>query len=74
MVPASRRVYPQGELAGQVIGTVGVDGQGLTGLEAADNTILGGTNGERGWSLDGLGEGDRAQHDFHRDQTARTSS
>ena len=55
-VPASRRVYPQGKLAGQVIGTVGVDGQGLTGLEAADNTIVGATNGEQRVVLDGLGK------------------
>src|SRR5436190_6047158 len=55
-VPASRRVYPEGKLAGQVIGTVGVDGQGLTGLEAADNTMLGATNGEQRVVLDGLGK------------------
>jgi cell division protein FtsI (penicillin-binding protein 3) len=55
-VPASRRVYPEGKLAGQVIGTVGVDGQGLTGLEAADNTIVGATNGEQRVVLDGLGK------------------
>jgi cell division protein FtsI (penicillin-binding protein 3) len=55
-VPASRRVYPEGKLAGQVIGTVGADGQGLTGLEAADNTMLGATNGEQRVVLDGLGK------------------
>src|SRR3954466_993080 len=55
-VPASRRVYPEGKLAGQVIGTVGVDGQGLTGLEGADNSLLGATNGEQRGVLDGLGK------------------
>jgi cell division protein FtsI/penicillin-binding protein 2 len=46
-LPSTRRIYPEGQLAAQVIGTVGVDGQGLTGLEAADNDLLGGANGER---------------------------
>ena len=55
-VPASRRVYPEGKLAGQVIGTVGIDGQPLTGLEAADNSTLGATNGEQRVVLDGLGK------------------
>jgi cell division protein FtsI/penicillin-binding protein 2 len=55
-VPASRRVYPEGKVAGQVIGSVGVDGQGLTGLEGADNSLLGATNGEQRVVLDGLGK------------------
>jgi cell division protein FtsI (penicillin-binding protein 3) len=55
-VPSSRRVYPEGKLAAQVIGTVGVDAQGLTGLEAAENDLLGGANGERTVTVDGLGK------------------
>src|SRR3954452_6882324 len=55
-VPSSRRIYPEGKLAAQVIGTVGVDDQGLTGLEAADNSLLGAANGERQVVLDGLGK------------------
>jgi cell division protein FtsI (penicillin-binding protein 3) len=55
-VPASRRVYPEGQLAGQLIGTVGVDGQGLSGLEGGDDAILAGTNGEQRIVLDGLGD------------------
>jgi cell division protein FtsI (penicillin-binding protein 3) len=55
-LPSTRRIYPEGELAAQVIGTVGADGQGLTGLEAADNDLLGGANGERQVVLDGLGK------------------
>ncbi len=54
-VPSSRRVYPEGKLAAPVIGTVGVDGEGLAGLEAGDDDLLGGANGERQVVLDGLG-------------------
>src|SRR3954447_10031808 len=36
-VPTSRRLYPQGQLAAQVIGAVGTDNQGLTGLEHSEN-------------------------------------
>jgi cell division protein FtsI (penicillin-binding protein 3) len=55
-VPASRRIYPEGKLAAQVIGTVGVDGQGLSGLEGADDSLLAATNGEQRVVLDGLGK------------------
>ena len=54
-VPSSRRVYPEGKLAASVIGSVGVDGQALTGLEAGDDDVLGAANGERQVVLDGLG-------------------
>jgi cell division protein FtsI (penicillin-binding protein 3) len=54
--PSARRIYPEGDLASQVIGTVGSDQQGLTGLEAADNSLLAGSNGEREVVLDGLGK------------------
>ena len=33
-LPDSRRTYPQGQLAAQVLGAVGTESQGLTGLEA----------------------------------------
>jgi cell division protein FtsI/penicillin-binding protein 2 len=55
-VPSTRRIYPEGKLAAQVIGTVGVDNQGLTGLEAADNDLLGAASGERSVTVDGLGK------------------
>ncbi len=55
-VPSTRRIYPEGKLAAQVIGTVGVDNQGLTGLEAADNDLLGAASGERAVTVDGLGK------------------
>jgi cell division protein FtsI (penicillin-binding protein 3) len=54
--PATRRLYPEGKLATQVIGTVGTDGQGLTGLEVSDNGLLGAASGERAVTVDGLGK------------------
>jgi cell division protein FtsI (penicillin-binding protein 3) len=54
-VPTSRRLYPQGELAAQVIGAVGTDNQGLTGLEHSENGVLGGANGEQDVVHDALG-------------------
>ena len=55
-LPSTRRVYPEGQLGAQVIGTVGVDGDGLTGLEASENDLLQGQDGERQVVLDGLGK------------------
>jgi cell division protein FtsI (penicillin-binding protein 3) len=54
-VPTSKRLYPQGELASQVIGAVGTDNQGLTGLEHSENSVLGGANGEQDVVHDALG-------------------
>ena len=54
--PDSRRTYPQGELAAQVIGAVGSENQGLTGLEAGEESVLGGTDGERRIVTDATGE------------------
>jgi cell division protein FtsI (penicillin-binding protein 3) len=54
-VPTSRRIYPQGELASQVIGAVGTDNQGLTGLEHSQNAVLGGANGEQDVVHDAMG-------------------
>jgi cell division protein FtsI (penicillin-binding protein 3) len=54
-VPTSRRLYPQGELASQVIGAVGSENQGLTGLEHSENDVLGGANGEQDVVHDALG-------------------
>ncbi len=42
----SRRVYPYGNLAGQVLGIVGIDGDGLTGLELYYDSVLRGIDGE----------------------------
>jgi cell division protein FtsI (penicillin-binding protein 3) len=54
--PAERRVYPQGDLAAQVIGSVGENGQGSTGLEAADDSTLAGSDGQMQVIVDGLGK------------------
>ncbi|HEY6638443.1 MAG TPA: penicillin-binding protein 2 [Solirubrobacterales bacterium] len=54
-VPTSRRLYPQGEMAAQVIGAVGTDNQGLTGLEHSENDVLGGASGEQDVVHDALG-------------------
>ncbi len=49
--PTMRRVYPRGALAGQVLGVVGDNrGEGLSGLEYADNAILRGRRASGGWS------------------------
>ena len=55
-LPDRRRVYPQGDMAGQVIGVVGSENQGLTGLEQGEESVLGGTNGERRVVRDALGD------------------
>ena len=56
MLPDSRRIYPQGELAGQVIGTIGIENQGLTGLESSEDELLHGADGEREVTRDALGD------------------
>ncbi|HEY6729655.1 MAG TPA: penicillin-binding protein 2 [Solirubrobacterales bacterium] len=55
-LPESRRSYPQGEMAGQVIGAVGSENQGLTGLEEGEDDVLAGSDGERRIINDALGE------------------
>ncbi len=56
VLPDSRRLYPQGELASQVIGSVGIENQGLTGLEASQEDLLHGPTGEREIVRDALGK------------------
>jgi cell division protein FtsI (penicillin-binding protein 3) len=55
-LPDSRRTYPQGDLAAQTIGAVGEEGEGLTGLESGEDSVLGGSDGERRIVNDALGE------------------
>ncbi|HMI72835.1 MAG TPA: penicillin-binding protein 2, partial [Solirubrobacteraceae bacterium] len=53
---AHRRIYPRQYLASQLLGSVGTDGNGLSGLEYADDKLLQGTDGERRLVKDALGE------------------
>ncbi len=51
-----RRVYPQGTMASQLIGSVGVDNYGLSGLEQSLEKQLHGTDGERKIVNDAIGQ------------------
>jgi cell division protein FtsI (penicillin-binding protein 3) len=52
----SKRYYPQGSLAAQVIGYVGTDNVGLSGLELQYDSALAGEAGEAGVEYDPRGE------------------
>jgi cell division protein FtsI (penicillin-binding protein 3) len=54
-VPESKRFYPDGPLAGPVLGFVGTDNSGLGGLEAQYNDRLAGKRGELQVELDPQG-------------------
>jgi cell division protein FtsI/penicillin-binding protein 2 len=54
--PANRRMYPREWLASQVLGTVGTDGKGLSGLEFSQDQVLRGSAGRRRIVRDALGE------------------
>jgi cell division protein FtsI (penicillin-binding protein 3) len=56
IIPSSRRIYPQGSLASQVLGTVGTDGHGLAGLEYSQDRALHGRDGRRRLVKDALGQ------------------
>jgi cell division protein FtsI (penicillin-binding protein 3) len=51
-----KRVYPQGYLASQVLGMVGTDNDGLSGLEYSEDDSLRGDDGERRLVKDALGK------------------
>ena len=51
-----RRTYPQGALAGQLLGTVGTDNVGLAGIEQQYEESLHGSDGRRRLVKDALGE------------------
>jgi cell division protein FtsI (penicillin-binding protein 3) len=53
---STKRSYPGGEIAPQVIGFVGIDGEGLSGLELGYQDVLAGTPGERTIELDPHGQ------------------
>jgi cell division protein FtsI/penicillin-binding protein 2 len=54
--PVMRRVYPRGTLAAQVLGFVGTEGRGLSGLEYSQSSLLKGTAGERHTVSDARGQ------------------
>ena len=54
--PTMRRVYPRGTLAAQVLGFVGTEGKGLSGLEYSQGALLKGVVGERRVVSDALGQ------------------
>jgi cell division protein FtsI (penicillin-binding protein 3) len=55
-IPEYKRVYPRRWMASQLLGTVGIDGDGLSGLEYALERPLGGSDGERRLVKDALGD------------------
>jgi len=55
-IPEFTRVYPREWMASQLLGTVGTDNQGLSGLEYSQDTFLRGADGERRLKKDALGE------------------
>ncbi|MGQ9573445.1 MAG: penicillin-binding transpeptidase domain-containing protein, partial [Dehalococcoidia bacterium] len=55
LVRTSRRVYPEGNLAASLIGFIGRDNVGLTGLEADYDRDLRGAAGSLFYERDGLG-------------------
>jgi cell division protein FtsI (penicillin-binding protein 3) len=56
LAPTQRRTYPRDYLASQVLGSVGTDGEGLSGLEYELDGRLRGADGERRIVRDGVGD------------------
>jgi cell division protein FtsI/penicillin-binding protein 2 len=56
LTPGFRRAYPRNFLASQLLGSVGTDGSGLSGIEYAHNKTLEGQHGERRLVKDALGQ------------------
>jgi cell division protein FtsI (penicillin-binding protein 3) len=54
-MPESRRYYPFGDAASSLIGKVGVDGAGLSGLEKVYDLILKGDEANSRFARDGIG-------------------
>jgi cell division protein FtsI (penicillin-binding protein 3) len=55
-IPEAKRVYPRGWLASQLLGTVGTDNTGLSGIEYFRERALHGNDGERRLVKDALGQ------------------
>ncbi len=56
LIPQTRRVYPRGDEAAQVVGLVHGDGDGASGIEYQYNNVLEGTNGLRRIVSDAIGQ------------------
>jgi cell division protein FtsI/penicillin-binding protein 2 len=56
LIPTTNRVYPRSWAAAQVLGTVGWDGHGTSGLEWRYDNVLRGTDGERRVVNDAIGQ------------------
>lgn len=70
---SSKRSYPGGALAPQVVGFVGIDGGGLSGLEFGYEDILAGRAGERTIELDPNGRPIAGGIDIERSPVAGSS-
>ncbi|MFA4916349.1 MAG: penicillin-binding transpeptidase domain-containing protein [Syntrophales bacterium] len=55
LIKEPKRFYPNGELAGHLLGFVGVDSNGLAGLEHGYNSYLEGTPEKLTWARDAKG-------------------
>jgi cell division protein FtsI/penicillin-binding protein 2 len=56
LAPGHLRFYPRQTLAAQLLGSVGTDGHGLSGIEYARDELLTGRDGERRLVKDALGQ------------------
>ena len=56
LIPETRRVYPRGNEAAQVVGTVHLDGDGASGIEYGYDNVLEGKNGLRRIVSDAIGQ------------------
>jgi cell division protein FtsI (penicillin-binding protein 3) len=56
LIPKTTRMYPRSWAAAQVLGTVGWDGQGLSGLEYRYDSVLHGSDGVRKIVNDAIGQ------------------
>jgi cell division protein FtsI (penicillin-binding protein 3) len=54
--PTMRRIYPRGDLAAQVLGVMGAEGKGHSGLEYSENSLLRGITGQRRVVSDAIGQ------------------
>lgn len=67
-----RRQVPGQDLAANIIGFTGMDGNGLAGLEASYDDVLAGHDGERKFEVSASGQ--RIPGGFHREVPARPGS